>query len=96
MDNIQFMYILLSIETIGNNVGDMFGDILGSDILVGLVVFLFFFILTLFLGLGMLVGSTVLIPALFLVFEFTPDLKIFVAIIIGLLFGMALNKIVRR
>jgi len=94
--NPEFLVVLLSIESIGGDIVNMMSDVLGSTVLLGVLLFIFFFVLTLILGLGMLVGSVVLLPAMFMVFEFAPDFKIFVAIILGLLFGMALNKIVRR
>lgn len=86
-------------------IGDMFtkeNGIIGwlggenNMMLVGAVVFVFFFALTLIFGLGMLVGSVVLIPSLFVVFQYIPPLRIIVAIIIGLVFGLGLNRLIRR
>ena len=70
----------------------MFGD----PLLMGIFLFIIFLIFTFIFGLGMLVGSVVLIPALYLVFEWIPEGQIILAIILGLLFGMALNRLIRR
>jgi hypothetical protein len=64
--------------------------------LMGIFIFIILFVLTLIFGLGMLVGSVVIIPTLFLVFQWIPDLRIVVAMIMGLIFGMALNRMVKR
>jgi len=92
----DFINIFMSIESVGGDVVNTYSDILGNSALIGILLFIFFFTLTLILGLGMLVGSVVLLPAMFMVFEFADDFKIIVAIILGLIFGMALNKIIRR
>jgi hypothetical protein len=81
---------------ITDEIGGTYDSIFGSTLLIGIVIFLFFFIVTLLLGLGMLVGSVVLLPSLFIVFEFIPSLRIIVAIALGLIFGLALNKLIRR
>lgn len=71
--------------------------ILGNDpMLLGAFIFFVLFVLTLMFGLGMLVGSVVIIPSLFAVFNYIPGLKIVVAIICGLVFGLGLHKLVRR
>ena len=81
----------------------IFGDgletegVIGDNIMIaGLFLFLVLFAMTLIMGLGMLIGSVVVIPSLFAVFQYIPSLQIIVAIICGLLFGFALNKIIRR
>lgn len=71
-------------------------SIIGDDMLFGLFIFMILFILTLMFGLGMLVGSVVIIPSLFAVFQYIPDLRIIVAIICGLVFGLGLHRLVRR
>lgn len=76
--------------------GDLEGVIGDNLMIVGLFIFLVLFLFTLMMGLGMLVGSVVLIPSMFAVFQYIPSLQIVVAIICGLLFGFALNRIVRR
>jgi len=70
--------------------------IFGSELIAALFLFMFFLILTAVFGMGMLIGSVIIIPSMFLVFEYIPTLKIGVAIIIGLLFGIGLNKLVKR
>ena len=72
--------------------------ILGNDagILLAAFIFLIFLILTLMFGLGMLVGAVILIPASFAAFSFYPSFRIVFAILAGLIFGLALHKLVRR
>lgn len=88
--------VMVNVNEIAELVGGLFTTIFGSDLLIGVVLFMFFMILTLIIGLGMVVGSVVLIPSLFLVFQYIPDIKIIVAIVIGMLVGLALNKLIRR
>ena len=75
---------------------DTEGVIGDNEMIAGLFLFLVLFAMTLIMGLGMLIGSVVIIPSLFAVFQYIPSLQIIVAITCGLLFGFALNKIVRR
>jgi len=70
--------------------------IFGSELIAALFLFMVFLILTAVFGMGMLIGSVIIIPSMFLVFEYIPTLKIAAAIIIGLLFGIGLNKLVKR
>jgi hypothetical protein len=70
--------------------------IMGDPLLTGLFLFLIFFILTMVFGLGMLIGSVVIIPSMFAVFQYIPELRIIVAIICGLIFGMGLHKLIKR
>jgi hypothetical protein len=94
------MVVATALDTIMEDIAEIFiGDsgIFGAEpVLAGLFVFLIFAVLTLIFGLGMLIGSVVLIPVLFLVFETIPDLRIIVAIFMGLIFGIGLSRIVRR
>ena len=68
----------------------------GDSILLGVFIFMILLVLTLMFGLGMLVGSVILIPSLFAVFNYVPSLRVVVAIICGLIFGLGLHKFVRR
>ena len=70
--------------------------IFGDPTLAGLFLFFIFFILTLIAGLSILVGSVAIIPALFAIFEYIPDLRIVVGIFCGLIFGLALHRLVKR
>lgn len=92
----QLGFIVLSMNSIFQEIGDSFSMLFGSDLIIAGIIFLFFLVFTLVLGLGMLVGSCIFIPALFLVFEFAPDLKIIVAIILGLIVGLGLHKLINR
>jgi hypothetical protein len=88
-------------ENITRDIGRIFTDptngIFGAEpALMGLFIFLILLVLTLIFGLGMLIGSVVLIPSMFLIFQWVPDLKIIVAIIMGLILGMFLNKLIKR
>lgn len=95
-ENIASLIVMINVSEITDLIGDLFMTLLGSELLIGALLFMFFMIFTLILGLGMLVGSVIIIPSLFLVFEFIPDIKIIVAIVIGMIVGLALNKIIRR
>jgi len=70
--------------------------IMGDPLLTGLFIFLIFFVLTMVFGLGMLIGSVIIIPSLFAVFQYIPELRIIVAIMCGLIFGIGLHKLVKR
>jgi len=90
------LMVFISFTNVTDMISDTFFTIYGSDLLIGLILFVVFFILTLILGIGMLAGTVILLPALFLIFEFIPDLKIIVAIILGLIFGIGLHRIISR
>ncbi len=81
---------------IGDTSSGLEGIIGENEMVVGLFILLIFLALTFMLGLGMLVGSVIIIPALFAVFNYIPSLQILVAIICGLLFGFGLHRIIRR
>ena len=68
----------------------------GDSQLFALFVFFILFLLTLMWGLGMLIGMTVIIPSLFLVFQWIPQLRVMIAIFAGLGFGLALHRLMRR
>lgn len=71
--------------------------ILGGDpIIIAIIMFLFFFILAGMFGLGMVIGSVVLLPLMFALFQYIPPLRIIVAIILGIVFGIGLHRIIRR
>jgi hypothetical protein len=81
-------------DTLGfHSVDGLFG---GSTEMMALFIFLFFLIMTFFLGLGMLVGSVVIIPSLFAIFQYIPSMKIIVGLVCGLIFGFALQRMYRR
>lgn len=94
--NIPTGFVLLAMGDIFHEIYSAFYTLFGSDLVLGVMIFLFFFVFTLILGLGMLVGSVVILPSMFLVFEYVPDLKIFVAIFAGLFVGMGLHKFINR
>ena len=87
--------IVMTIGETSEEIG-VLSEIFGSELLLGIFIFLFIVIFTLILGLGMLVGSVVLIPAMFLVFEYIPSGRIILAIILGFIVGIGLHKIIRR
>lgn len=76
--------------------GDTEGIIGNNEMVLGLFIFLCLFVFTLILGLGMLIGSVVIIPSLFAIFQFIPGLKIVVAIVCGLLLGFACRKLIGK
>ena len=84
-------------ELFAGNESQGLEGVIGNDpMLLGAFIFLILFVLTLMFGLGMLVGSVVIIPSLFAVFNYIPDLRIIVAIICGLIFGLGLHRLIRR
>ena len=95
MECLFFLWFYMLIDDVLGPIGETFGQITGSDAIIGILVFLFFFIFTMLLGLGMLVGSTVIIPAMFVVFKFIPSFAIIVALILGIIFGLGLNRIIK-
>jgi len=96
MDLLQGMVVLTASGDIFHDIYQSMHNLMGSDLILAGIIFLFFFVFTLILGLGMLIGSVVLIPSMFLVFEFVPDLKIFIALFLGLFVGLALHKFINR
>lgn len=70
--------------------------IMEDETFVGIFIFVVLLIFTLFAGLGMIIGSVVIIPSLFAIFQYVPSLQIVVGIISGLIFGFALHRIVKR
>jgi hypothetical protein len=79
-----------------HHVDGIFGGGQDTRALLGLFIFLILFFLTAMWGLGIIVGSVVLIPSVFLVTNYIPELTITVAIVTGLAFGLGLNRIIRR
>jgi len=96
MNMLDGMIILTASGDIFHEIYQSMHNLMGSDLILAGIIFLFFFVFTLILGLGMLIGSVVLIPAMFLLFEFVPDLKIFIALFLGLFVGLALHKFINR
>lgn len=101
--NVLFPFVIMTMfDDIAGPIVDIFmgtpetAGLFGDPLLMGIFLFIIFFIFTFIFGLGLLVGSVVLIPALFLVFEWIPQGQIILAIILGLIFGMALNRLIRR
>lgn len=88
--------IVLTTKDAFHEIYETMHAVFGSDLILGAIIFLFFLVFTLVLGLGMIIGSVVLIPAMFLVFEFIPDLSIIVAIFLGLFVGLGLHKFINR
>jgi hypothetical protein len=79
-----------------HHVDGIFGGGQDTRALLGLFIFLILFFLTAMWGLGIIIGSVVLIPSVFLVTNYIPELTITVAIVTGLAFGLGLNRIIRR
>lgn len=75
--------------------GGMGGSAIG-EIVLGLLILMFFLFMTIVYGMGMVVGSVILIPSLFAVFQFIPPLRIIVAIVLGIVLGLALHRFVKR
>jgi hypothetical protein len=84
------------IDPITGNITHVTGMFEGDPALFGAFLFLVFLILTFIFGLGLLIGSVVLIPASFAIFQYIPDFRIVIGIFAGLIFGLALYKLIRR
>lgn len=71
-------------------------NLLGDPLITGLVIFLFimFFALMLYIPFEALV--VIMLPTLFLVFNYIPQLQIVVALLVGILIGLGLLKWIRR
>lgn len=70
--------------------------IIGDPVFMAILLFLFMFILTAVLGLGFMVGSVIIIPSAFIVLQWIPELRVILAIILGGVLGIALNKFMSR
>jgi len=76
--------------------GNGIEGIFGNETIAAIFLFIFLMALTFILGLGMIVGSVVIIPSLFLVFQYIPTIRIIVAMILGLILGFGLHKMIKR
>jgi hypothetical protein len=83
-------------DPVTGNISHVTGMFEGDPALFGAFLFIAFLLLTLIFGLGLLIGMVVLIPASFAIFQYIPDLRIIIGIMAGLLFGLALHKLIRR
>ena len=89
--------ILLDIwSDVTDPIMEMLMGIFGSELILGVFIFLIILIFTFIFGLGMLVGIVPLIPAMFIVFGFIPSGRIILALILGFVVGIGLNKLIRR
>lgn len=89
------MFLGNSTQGVEGIFGGMGGSAIG-EIILGLMILMFFLFLTIVYGMGMVVGSAVLIPSLFAVFQFIPPLRIIVAIVLGIVLGLGLHRFVKR
>ena len=83
-------------DPITGNITHITGMFEGDPMLYGAFIFLIFLTLTLIMGLGFLIGIVILLPASFIVFKYIPGFEIIIAILSGLLFGLALHRLIRR
>ena len=77
-------------------VAESLADMIGNPLLIGLIVLLFFSMFALFLLIPFSALLVIEIPLCFVVFEWVPQLRPVVGIMVGILIGMALIKWVRR
>lgn len=80
------------LDPIGENLADM----IGNPLLIGLIILLFFSMFALFLLIPFSALIVIEIPLCFMVFEWIPQLRPVIGIMVGILIGMALIKWVRR
>lgn len=77
----------------------IFGPIGGpgiGSIMIGMLILMFFLVITAIYGMGIVIGSSILLPAFFAVFQYIPSLRIIVAIIVGVCVGLGLHRLVKR
>jgi hypothetical protein len=79
-----------------NGIFSAFGGEAVGGMIAGLIILMFFLIITAIYGMGVLIGSSILIPAMFAVFQFIPPLRIIIAIVVGLILGLGFHKFVKR
>ena len=97
MINMLASLVIMGIfDDVGQTIYNLFYSIFGSELIMGAFLFLIFMFLIFIFGLGFLVGSVVLIPAMFLVFRFIPSGRIILAIILGMFVGLGLHRLLRR
>lgn len=77
-------------------IGDMVDGLVGDPAIIGVIVFLFFFMFALVLYIPFEGVVVIMMPTLFAVFAYIPMLRIIVGVMVGLLIGIALLKWVRR
>lgn len=68
----------------------------GDNAVLGLFIITIIFIITFMLGITGIISIVIIIPTLFAVFNWIPELRLIVAIIAALAFGFVMNKIVKR
>lgn len=95
---LQALAFVLAINwsNIAQPFADMGDDLIGMPSLIGLIILLFFLMFALVLYIPFEGVVAVMMPTLYLVFHFISPLRIVVAIMVGLMIGMALIKWVRR
>ena len=79
-----------------HSVTGIFGGGFDTQAIMGLFIFIILFILTAMWGLGILIGSVAIIPSVFAVIGYIPELRIIVAIVVALIFGLGVNRFIRR
>jgi hypothetical protein len=81
---------------VSHTVTGIFGGGFDTQAIMGLFIFIILFILTAMWGLGILIGSVAIIPSVFAVIGYIPELRIIVAIVVALIFGLGFNRFIRR
>jgi hypothetical protein len=90
------LVVMIAWNELLDPIGESLADMIGNPLLVGLVILLFFTMFALFLLIPFSALLVIEIPLCFVVFEWIPQLRPVVGIMVGILIGMALIKWVRR
>lgn len=75
---------------------NMSNELISEPMLIGAIIFLFFLMFALVLYLPFSAVVVVMMPTLYVVFEYIEPLRIVVGILVGLLVGLGLLKWVKR
>jgi len=93
---LSWIVLAVNWSSITQPFADMGTDLIGQPALMGLIILLFFMLFALTLYIPFEGVVVIMMPTLSLVFVYIPPLKIVVAVLVGLMIGMALIKWVRR
>lgn len=82
--------------TVGSQIEELLFTLIGSPLIIGLIVGLLFFSFMIAVRVNWAAGVVCFVPVSFLVFEFIPMGKIVFGLLWGVVFGLALLKLMRR
>ncbi len=80
----------------GGLIEDFLFSLIGSPLIFGVIIFLIFFSMMIAVKVNYSAGVVCFVPVSFLVFEYIPMGKIIFGLLWGIIFGLALLKVMRR